>query len=120
MAQVPAPEIRDMCVFSTHSLVKDPPFSRLDLISCRNDMIYLDEMLQDRLIRTYDPTLCVHALSEMLSFNAGVIFHRQAGHMTAADCTCVPRRTQHRACRNRAKRQAAPGNFGLRRSVATH
>ena len=49
----PLPEIRDMCVFSTHSLVKDPPFSRLDLISCRNVMIYFDEELQDRLIRTF-------------------------------------------------------------------
>src|SRR5438093_10345088 len=42
-----------MCVFSTHSLVKDPPFSRLDLISCRNVLIYLDEELQDRLMRTF-------------------------------------------------------------------
>ena len=49
----PVPEIRDMCVFSTHSLVKDPPFSKLDLISCRNVMIYLGEDLQDRLMRTF-------------------------------------------------------------------
>jgi two-component system, chemotaxis family, CheB/CheR fusion protein len=49
----PVPEIRDMCVFSTHSLVKDPPFSRLDLISCRNVLIYLGEELQDRLMRTF-------------------------------------------------------------------
>jgi two-component system CheB/CheR fusion protein len=49
----PIPEVRDTCVFSTHSLVKDPPFSRLDLISCRNVLIYLDEQLQDRLIRTF-------------------------------------------------------------------
>lgn len=49
----PVPEIRDMCVFSTHSLVKDPPFSRLDLISCRNVLIYLDEDLQDRVMRTF-------------------------------------------------------------------
>jgi len=33
--------VRDMCVFSLHSLVRDPPFSRLDLISCRNLLIYL-------------------------------------------------------------------------------
>jgi two-component system, chemotaxis family, CheB/CheR fusion protein len=49
----PVPEIRDLCVFSTHSLVKDPPFSRLDLISCRNLLIYLDEELQDRVMRTF-------------------------------------------------------------------
>ncbi len=35
-------EIRDICVFSSHSLIRDPPFSRLDLVSCRNLLIYLD------------------------------------------------------------------------------
>lgn len=49
----PVPEIRNMCVFSTHSVLKDPPFSRLDLISCRNVLIYLEEELQDRLMRTF-------------------------------------------------------------------
>ncbi|WAS99244.1 chemotaxis protein CheB [Nannocystis punicea] len=39
-------EIRDMCVFSTHSIISDPPFSRLDLISCRNVLIYLESDLQ--------------------------------------------------------------------------
>jgi len=43
-------EIRELCVFSPHSVVRDPPFSRLDLISCRNLLIYLDAALQDRLI----------------------------------------------------------------------
>ena len=42
-----------MCVFSVHSLVKDPPFSRLDLISCRNLLIYLDNELQDRVSQTF-------------------------------------------------------------------
>lgn len=49
----PLPEIREMCVFSAHSLVKDPPFSRLDLISCRNLLIYLDNDLQSRVTRTF-------------------------------------------------------------------
>lgn len=39
-------EIRDLCVFSTHSVISDPPFSRLDLISCRNLLIYLESDLQ--------------------------------------------------------------------------
>jgi two-component system, chemotaxis family, CheB/CheR fusion protein len=46
-------EIREMCVFSTHSLVKDPPFSKLDLISCRNLLIYLNHDLQRRVIQTF-------------------------------------------------------------------
>lgn len=42
-----------MCVFSTHSVVKDPPFSKLDLLSCRNLLIYVDADLQDRVLRTF-------------------------------------------------------------------
>jgi PAS domain S-box-containing protein len=37
-----AKPIRDMCVFAKQNIIKDPPFSRLDLISCRNVLIYLD------------------------------------------------------------------------------
>ena len=47
------PEIRSMCVFSTHSIIKDPPFSKLDLISCRNLLIYIDPALQDRVMRSF-------------------------------------------------------------------
>jgi two-component system CheB/CheR fusion protein len=47
------PEIRELCVFSLHSIVKDPPFSRLDLISCRNVLIYLDNELQDRAVQAF-------------------------------------------------------------------
>lgn len=43
-------ELREICVFSQHSLVKDPPFSRLDLVSCRNLLIYLDADLQNRVV----------------------------------------------------------------------
>jgi two-component system CheB/CheR fusion protein len=43
-------DIRDMLVFSEQDLIKDPPFSRLDLISCRNLLIYLNGTLQKKLI----------------------------------------------------------------------
>ncbi|MFM9862296.1 MAG: chemotaxis protein CheB [Micropepsaceae bacterium] len=46
-------DVREMCVFSTHSLIKDPPFSKLHLVSCRNVMIYFDRNLQDRAIRNF-------------------------------------------------------------------
>ncbi len=42
--------LRDMLVFSEQDLIKDPPFSRLDLISCRNLLIYLGADLQKKLI----------------------------------------------------------------------
>jgi two-component system, chemotaxis family, CheB/CheR fusion protein len=42
--------IRDLCVFSTQNIFNDPPFSRVDLLSCRNVMIYLSQSLQRRVI----------------------------------------------------------------------
>jgi two-component system CheB/CheR fusion protein len=44
--------IRDMCIFAKQNLVKDPPFSNLDLVSCRNLLIYLGPVLQRRVIPT--------------------------------------------------------------------
>ncbi len=42
--------IRDMCVFARHNVLTDPPFSQIDLISCRNLLIYLEPALQQRLV----------------------------------------------------------------------
>ena len=42
--------VRDLVVFSEQDLIKDPPFSRLDLVSCRNLLIYMNGDLQNRLI----------------------------------------------------------------------
>jgi two-component system, chemotaxis family, CheB/CheR fusion protein len=46
-------EIRDLCTFSPHSIVRDPPFSRMDLISCRNLLIYMDVDLQANVIPSF-------------------------------------------------------------------
>jgi two-component system CheB/CheR fusion protein len=46
-------ELRQMCVFSLHNLIKDPPFSSLDLISCRNLLIYLGAELQASLVPVF-------------------------------------------------------------------
>jgi two-component system, chemotaxis family, CheB/CheR fusion protein len=45
--------IRDMCVFARQNVAADPPFSRLDLVSCRNVLIYLAPPLQRRVIPTF-------------------------------------------------------------------
>ena len=45
-----AKDVRDMCIFSSHSVIRDPPFSRLDLISCRNLLIYFKPGLQRQII----------------------------------------------------------------------
>ncbi|HEY5207764.1 MAG TPA: chemotaxis protein CheB, partial [Roseiarcus sp.] len=46
-------ELRDIVLFAKHSLSKDPPFSRVDLISCRNVLIYLDRELQGQICSTF-------------------------------------------------------------------
>jgi two-component system CheB/CheR fusion protein len=53
----PIKDIRELCVFSVHSAIKDPPFSRLDLIVCRNLLIYLEPPAQDRLMSVFQYAL---------------------------------------------------------------
>src|SRR6202044_2305841 len=49
--------VRDLCVFARHDLAKDPPFSRMDLISCRNVLIYLEPHLQERVLSIFQYAL---------------------------------------------------------------
>ncbi len=42
--------VRDLCTFAKHDLTRDPPFSRMDFVSCRNVLIYFDRVLQERVI----------------------------------------------------------------------
>jgi two-component system, chemotaxis family, CheB/CheR fusion protein len=46
-------EIREMVVFAVQDVIKDPPFTRLDLLSCRNLLIYFEPELQNRLIPVF-------------------------------------------------------------------
>ena len=48
-----AKEVRDLCVFSPHSLIRDPPFSRIDLLSCRNLLIYFGSDVQSNVLPTF-------------------------------------------------------------------
>ena len=45
--------IRDICVFATHNLLQDPPFSKLDLISCQNVLIYLEAEWQKKILQSF-------------------------------------------------------------------
>jgi len=46
-------EIRELVLFANHNFIKDPPFSHLDLISCRNVLIYMNRVAQERVMETF-------------------------------------------------------------------
>ncbi len=50
-------DVRDLIVFAPHNLLRDPPFSHCDLISCRNVLIYLQRELQEQAISTFSYAL---------------------------------------------------------------
>ncbi len=50
-------EIREMCVFAVHNLTKDQPFAKMDLVSCRNVLIYFDNLLQQKVLQSFDYAL---------------------------------------------------------------
>ena len=49
--------LRDMCIFSTHDVTRDPPFSHIDFLSCRNLLIYFDQELQKKVIPLFHYSL---------------------------------------------------------------
>ncbi|HWA35143.1 MAG TPA: CheR family methyltransferase [Cyclobacteriaceae bacterium] len=72
--------IRDLCVFAPHNILRDPPFSRLDLISCCNVMIYFESSLQKKILHTFHYALnengyLVLGKSESVS-SAAELFHQ--------------------------------------------
>lgn len=50
-------EIREMVVFAPQNVIKDPPFTKLDILSCRNLLIYLDAVLQQKLLSLFHYSL---------------------------------------------------------------
>ncbi len=46
-------ELRELVLFAHHNVLKDPPFSHLDLIACRNLLIYLNRPVQERVVETF-------------------------------------------------------------------
>jgi len=52
--------LRESCVFAPHNLIQDPPFSRIDLVSCRNLLIYLSAVLQKKVMPRFHFALREH------------------------------------------------------------
>jgi two-component system CheB/CheR fusion protein len=129
-----AKEVREMCVFSAHSLIKDPPFSKLHLVSCRNVMIYFDRDLQDRAIRNFHYALAPGGFlflgaSEGITRNASMfatvdkknrIYERRSGIRPTAPDFPMARDAQY-------TQESGPGRAtedridkGARRAMAKH
>ena len=67
-------ELRKVIVFANHDVVKDPPFSRLDLIVCRNMFIYMNNVLQEKALKKFHFALKVNAFLMLgPSENIGVL-----------------------------------------------
>ncbi|MBX3043635.1 MAG: PAS domain-containing protein [Candidatus Kapabacteria bacterium] len=56
--------IRQMVIFATHNLIKDPPFSKIDLVSCRNLLIYFQPVMQKKVLSSFGFSLS----------NGGILF----------------------------------------------
>lgn len=95
-------QVRDMCVFSSHSVIRDPPFSRIDLVSCRNLLIYLDAEMQSRLIPVFH-----YALRP-----GGFLFLGSAENVTQYGNLFVPVEKKHRIFQRR-DHVSAPIHFPM-------
>lgn len=114
--------IRDCCVFVKHDLGHDPPFSRLDLVSCRNALIYFAQPLQQRILGTFHYCLnpsgfLVLGRSESITGYAQYfsardkphrIFSRTAGASTLRFAPLAASRPASQPTTERAAASAAP------------
>jgi two-component system CheB/CheR fusion protein len=57
-----AASIREMVVFAPHDVIKDPPFTKIDILTCRNMLIYMEPPLQKKLISLYNYSLNLNGI----------------------------------------------------------
>ncbi|HEU0137892.1 MAG TPA: CheR family methyltransferase, partial [Flavobacterium sp.] len=93
--------IRDMCVFAVHNFVKDPPFAKMDLVSCRNALIYLNPTLQKKALTTFHYALRDH----------GVLLLGKSEAVTTTANLFTPLLKNHKIY----SRKSVPGDFQMNR-----
>ncbi len=96
--------LRQIVVFSPHNLITDPPFSRMDLISCRNVLIYMGPPIQKKLISVFH-----YALAE-----GGYLFLGSSESVTGHSDLFRPIDARHRIAQ---RKDAAARNAGMARPV---
>ena len=96
--------MRELCVFVRHDLARDPPFSRLDLISCRNVLIYFTPALQKRVLATFH--YCLNS--------PGFLVLGGSESVSGGSATSSPPWTRARSSRANLGTQPAPVRAGRR------
>jgi two-component system CheB/CheR fusion protein len=126
-----AKTVRELCTFSPHSVLKDPPFSRIDLVSCRNLLIYMSLKAQDQLMPTFHFALRARGylfvgIAETVSRHTELftplnrkrrIFQRVS---TASPRIALPLVRSERQRLQRESSASLRGLSNLRRSLETH
>jgi two-component system CheB/CheR fusion protein len=84
-------DVRELCIFSPHSVIRDPPFSRIDLVSCRNLLIYFGADVQNQVIPIFH-----YALAE-----DGHLFLGSAENVSQFEDLFEPVEKRHRIFRRR-------------------
>ena len=103
---VVAKEIRDLCTFSAHSLVRDPPFSRMNLVSCRNLLIYMDAELQAAVIPSFHYSLLPGGVCCLVARKPScgmAVYSRRWRRSTGFSCAAMVR-VLHLRCRPAQRR----------------
>ncbi len=91
-------EVRGLCVFARHDLASDPPFSKLDLISCRNVLIYAGPSLQNRILSAFQ-----YALNP-----GGHLFLGKSEAISAYSATFAPEDRNHKIFARKPNAALAP------------
>ena len=123
--------IRDMCVFASQDLTKDPPFSRLDLVMCRNVLIYMDTVLQNKLIALFHYALNANGFlvlgeAETVGAQANLFslvdkkyrIHRKKGSPRALPMVAFPVDYHSAPARKRLEAEVHAGESGVQREVS--
>ena len=84
-------DVRELCIFSPHSIIRDPPFSRIDLVSCRNLMIYFGPEVQNQVIPIFH--YCLRP--------SGYLFLGMSEDVSQFDDLFAPLDKKHRIFRSR-------------------
>ncbi|RAN81255.1 hypothetical protein B5P43_05575 [Bacillus sp. SRB_336] len=126
--------VREVCMFSSHSVLRDPPFSRIDLVSCRNLLIYLNVKTQVQLMPTFHFALRPRGylfvgVAESVTRHAELfvplnkkhrIFRRVSLASPRVTLPLVPASTRRPLPRGSVSAHSAHGLTSLRRSLEAH